>query len=57
MYQASASFRLRNSCRFEPTCSNYMILALNKHGITKGTLKGIFRLLRCRPPNGGIDFP
>ncbi len=56
-YQQRASPRLRNSCRFEPSCSNYMILAIEKHGTIQGVLRGLGRLLRCRPPHGGIDYP
>ena len=36
------------SCRFEPTCSNYMIQAIEKHGF-KGVLMGLSRILRCHP--------
>lgn len=36
-------------CRFTPTCSNYMIDALNKYGTLKGLFLGIKRILRCRP--------
>lgn len=57
LYQRHASARLRNSCRFEPSCSNYMILAIEKHGTWSGVLMGIRRILRCAPPNGGEDFP
>jgi putative membrane protein insertion efficiency factor len=56
-YQKSASGRLRQSCRFEPTCSEYMIKAVEKYGVFKGIIAGGKRLLRCRPPNGGIDHP
>ena len=38
-----------NMCRFTPTCSNYMIDALNKYGTLKGLKLGIKRLLRCHP--------
>lgn len=56
-YQNTAPARVRNSCRFEPTCSEYMILSLQKHGTIKGFKKGINRLKRCRIPNEGIDYP
>jgi putative membrane protein insertion efficiency factor len=45
------------SCRFTPTCSTYMIMAINKYGLLIGLFKGIRRLLRCKPPNGGEDYP
>lgn len=48
---------LHARCRFEPTCSEYMILALEKHGVFKGLWLGCKRLARCRPPHGGTDYP
>lgn len=57
LYQKFAPASLRASCRFEPSCSNYMLLAIKKYGFFKGFFKGIRRLLRCRYPNGGIDYP
>lgn len=56
-YQKKAPERLRASCRYEPSCSEYMILAINKYGTIKGVFKGIKRILRCKYPNGGIDYP
>ena len=56
-YQRMAPLRLRHSCRYEPSCSNYMIGAVEKHGVINGTAKGFGRLLRCRPPYGGVDYP
>ncbi|MHB1254014.1 MAG: membrane protein insertion efficiency factor YidD [Candidatus Humimicrobiaceae bacterium] len=44
------------SCRFYPTCSTYAIQALEKHGIIKGSIKALYRILRCNPFNkGGYD--
>ena len=40
-----------NMCRHIPTCSNYMIEALEIHGLIKGLYLGIKRLLRCNPFN------
>ena len=57
VYQKIASPQLRSSCRFEPSCSNYMILAIEKYGAEKGIVMGIQRLIRCRYPNSGIDYP
>ena len=43
-------------CRFEPTCSQYMIDAIRKKGPVVGVLKGLWRLLRCNPfVKGGYD--
>ena len=36
-------------CRFQPTCSNYMIEAIRKYGSIKGLFLGIKRILRCHP--------
>lgn len=54
-YQRVASVRLRRSCRFEPSCSEYLILAVQKHGALGGLMRGFSRLMRCRPPYGGVD--
>ena len=40
-------------CRFNPTCSQYMIDAINKYGCLKGIKLGLKRLKKCRP---GGDF-
>lgn len=47
-YQKHLSPIFPGTCRFTPTCSNYMIEALLKHGL-KGVLMGIARFLRCQP--------
>ena len=38
-----------NSCRHIPTCSNYSIEAINKHGCIKGSILTIKRILKCNP--------
>lgn len=48
-YQVVLSPLFRGCCRFEPSCSNYMIEAIEVHGAVKGTLLGLHRLLRCHP--------
>lgn len=49
-YQLLLSPLLGNyKCRFNPTCSNYMIQAIEKKGLIKGFVKGICRLLKCHP--------
>jgi len=43
-------------CRFTPTCSEYSIEAIKKHGPIKGIIKSIWRIMRCNPFNkGGYD--
>ncbi len=45
-----------NTCRFYPTCSHYGYQAIYKYGAIKGSLKAIWRVLRCNPFNpGGYD--
>ena len=44
------------SCRYTPTCSQYMIEAVKKHGPFKGLWLGIKRICRCHPWGGsGYD--
>ena len=57
MYKAYAPLEVRGRCRYQPTCSTYMIMAIQKYGIIRGVTKGIKRIKRCKPPNGGEDFP
>jgi putative membrane protein insertion efficiency factor len=46
-------------CRFEPTCSRYAELAIEKYGLRVGLMKTGRRLLRCNPltPQGTRDLP
>ena len=56
-YQRFISPAYPPSCRYYPTCSNYMIRAIQVHGAFKGTLMGTARILRCHPfVKGGIDY-
>lgn len=57
IYQRYAPASVRNKCRFEPSCSEYMILSLQKYGLWSGLKKGINRLKRCNADNGGFDYP
>jgi len=44
------------ACRFRPTCSEYMLEAVEKHGVGRGVWMGTLRLLRCHPfCQGGFD--
>jgi putative membrane protein insertion efficiency factor len=55
-YQAVIRPLLIGSCKFCPTCSEYFIEAVHKHGPLRGGWLGIRRLLRCTPfGRGGID--
>jgi uncharacterized protein len=58
VYQVTLSPLLGNVCRFEPSCSRYMVEALGKYGLLLGLAKGLRRLSRCHPWNpGGYDPP
>lgn len=57
LYQRFAPASIRNKCRFEPSCSEYMLLSIEKYGILQGLRKGIGRLKRCNINHGGFDFP
>lgn len=55
-YQKCLSPFCSGCCRFRPTCSQYMIDALQTHGIVKGLYLGIKRILKCHPWGGsGYD--
>jgi putative membrane protein insertion efficiency factor len=57
-YQRAISPLLWSSCRFTPSCSQYMIEAIEKYGPLKGAAKGIWRIMRCHPGTpGGFDPP
>jgi len=50
IYQATLSPILPfNSCRFIPSCSDYTLEAVEKHGVLRGGYLGMRRLLRCHP--------
>ena len=57
IYQSSIGILFRGSCRFQPTCSEYMLQAIKKYGFIKGVLKGIKRISKCHPYSNvyGID--
>lgn len=52
IYQWCISPLLPSACRFTPTCSQYAIDALKKHGLIKGLAKTIWRIMRCNPFGG-----
>ncbi|WP_427813159.1 membrane protein insertion efficiency factor YidD [Enterococcus sp. 22-H-5-01] len=56
-YQRFISPLFPPSCRYYPSCSSYMIKAVQVHGAPKGFLMGISRILRCQPfAKGGLDY-
>jgi uncharacterized protein len=55
-YKRFLSPLLPSACRFEPTCSEYMLEAVQRHGALRGIGLGVKRLLRCHPfCEGGFD--
>jgi len=57
-YQWTLSPLIGRHCRFEPTCSAYFIVAVQKYGAVRGAWRGILRIGRCNPFNaGGHDPP
>lgn len=48
-YQGAISPLLGPSCRFQPTCSSYMIQAIEEWGPLKGLWLGIKRISKCHP--------
>jgi uncharacterized protein len=56
LYKRFVSPLLPSACRFSPTCSEYMLEAVDKYGVTRGIWLGLRRLLRCHPFHaGGLD--
>jgi putative membrane protein insertion efficiency factor len=55
-YRYTLSPMLGRSCRFFPSCSEYAIEALQRHGAVRGTWLAVRRITRCHPWHpGGYD--
>ena len=55
-YQRHISAHMPAHCRYYPTCSAYAVDALKYHGLLKGGLLTVWRILRCNPLSaGGYD--
>jgi len=55
-YKRFVSPLLPSACRFSPTCSEYMLEAVSKYGVMRGSGMGLRRLARCHPFSaGGFD--
>jgi uncharacterized protein len=56
LYRASLGRMLGGQCRFQPTCSQYAIDAINKYGAMRGGWRAVKRIVRCHPWGGeGYD--
>ena len=55
----SAKISGPGTCKFVPTCSDYMRLAVLRHGSFRGFFMGLWRICRCSPftDEGGYDYP
>lgn len=56
-YQFFISPLLGLNCRFNPTCSNYCMSSLQKHGLRKGVYLSILRISKCHPWGGSGHDP
>jgi uncharacterized protein len=57
LYQLAISPLLPPSCRFYPSCSQYALVAIGRHGILRGTWLALARLACCHPWHpGGVDY-
>lgn len=58
IYQKILSpLKMSSTCRFCPTCSQYALESIKRHGAIKGLYLSIGRILRCNPYNrGGFDY-
>ncbi len=55
-YQLYISPMTPPTCRYYPSCSQYAVVALQRHGAIRGTYLAVRRLLRCNPwSRGGVD--
>jgi len=52
LYQAGVSPLLPSACRYEPTCSEYARIAIERHGPGRGLWLATCRIARCRPFGG-----
>lgn len=56
VYQCTLAAVLGGHCRFQPTCSQYAIEALQTHGLCRGLALAIKRVAKCHPWHvGGLD--
>ncbi|ELK6697122.1 MULTISPECIES: membrane protein insertion efficiency factor YidD [Enterobacter cloacae complex] len=57
LYRKHAPDNVRRRCRYHPSCSKYTFVSIKRFGFCRGWKIAFKRFQRCRPPNGGIDYP
>lgn len=57
LYRVTLGPLMGGHCRFQPTCSQYMIDTVTKYGVIRGIWRGIRRITRCHPWGGMGDDP
>ena len=57
LYQAAISPFMGHCCRFFPTCSEYSLQCIEKHGALKGSWLSFKRVLKCHPLHRGGSDP
>lgn len=56
-YQRSTPGVTGRTCRYTPSCSEYAVRSIQKHGLVVGAYRAVKRIRRCTPPFGGRDEP
>ncbi len=55
-YQRQISPGLGPRCKYDPSCSAYALTAIERHGMMRGSILAVWRILRCNPfSKGGYD--
>lgn len=52
LYRVTLGRLMGGQCRYQPTCSQYAIDAINKYGVFRGSWRALKRILRCHPWGG-----
>jgi uncharacterized protein len=56
VYRLTLGVLFPTTCKYHPSCSEYAVQALRKHGLIRGSFLAAWRLLRCNPwSRGGFD--
>ena len=58
LYQRAISPAIPRRCKYHPSCSEYALGAIRHHGVLRGIVLSVWRILRCNPwSHGGVDYP